>query len=204
MNGYDVFRVYQAVRLHFSNEKYDYFKYNGKTKTNEFSFNSRKDKYLFHKLAKMYDEDDVMYFIAVNFMVSGNVWIRDLLTEQAKENYTNWLKAQQSLYYSYKEDLEKLTEHNFAEIIKCNGGQNPELLNLLYQTQISTETFLIIDEFLNLIESWNKKIEDDFIWTDYRKRLLKYKPFFFKYSKIDLANYKIELKKLLQLQQNNI
>lgn len=204
MSGYDAFRSYQAIKLHFSSDSFDYFKYHGKTRTNESSFNARKDKYLFHKLAKMYGEDDLVNFIMVNFTINGNVWIRDLLTDQAKENYTTWLKTQQSLFYTYKEDLEKIAKHNISEIIKCNNGQNPELLNLLYQTQISKETFLIIDHFLNLIEAWDKKIEDDFIWADYKKRLVKYKPFFLKYTNVDLSKYKEELKKLLQLQQNNI
>ena len=44
MNEFDACQLYMALKLHFTT-KYDYFKYNGKTKFTVAQFNKRKDKY---------------------------------------------------------------------------------------------------------------------------------------------------------------
>ena len=48
--GFDVFRVYLAVKLHFTTD-YDYFDYDGKVNIKLETFTKRNDRYFFHKLS---------------------------------------------------------------------------------------------------------------------------------------------------------
>ena len=52
IDGYEAFSMYQSLKLHFNQQSYDFFKYNGKTNTSKMVFENRKDKYHFYKLAR--------------------------------------------------------------------------------------------------------------------------------------------------------
>ena len=54
MTGYEAFGLYESLKLHFSKDSYDFFKYNGKTNISVTSFENRKDKYHFYKLSRKY------------------------------------------------------------------------------------------------------------------------------------------------------
>jgi hypothetical protein len=49
--GFDVYKVYLGVKLHFTTKTYDYIKYGGKVNATLDSFTKRKDRYFFHKLS---------------------------------------------------------------------------------------------------------------------------------------------------------
>ena len=183
MNGYDAYKTYQAVRLHFTNEKFDYFTYNGKSKTSPESFNNRRDKYTYHKVARMFREEELPYFFAVNFLKrEGKAWIAGMLQEESIEIFKSWIRWQEARTYHLKNDLEKLEEKDFKELIVCKENQFPELLNLVFQNEINYDTLVILDYYISLTDSWNNKIGDDFIWTEFYKKFKKYKPFFISYA----------------------
>ena len=47
--GFAAFALYNALKLHFTSDSYDYFKYHGKTNVSKQTFTTRKDKYQFYK-----------------------------------------------------------------------------------------------------------------------------------------------------------
>ena len=47
MDGFDVYKIYLAIKLHFTSESYDYFKHNGKTTARLATFTKRRDRYFF-------------------------------------------------------------------------------------------------------------------------------------------------------------
>jgi hypothetical protein len=200
MNGYEAYQIFQAVRLHFTSDSFDYFKYNGKTRTSLQSFETKKDKYSYHKLARMCSDSEMPYYVMNGFLNKEKVWIRDIILDEMKERYVEWTKRQQSRMYFFKEDLCKLENHDFGHIIRSFEGQNPELLNLVYQNEISSDTLIILDLMLNLLDSWSKKINDDFIWKNFERKMKKYKPFFLHYSPISIPLYKKELMNILTTQ----
>ena len=51
MTGFEVYKMYLALKQHFTKQDYDYFKYRGKVRANEKSFEQRRDRYFFKKLA---------------------------------------------------------------------------------------------------------------------------------------------------------
>ena len=70
--GFDVYKTYLAVKLHFTTDTYDYYKYGGKVNTKLDTFTKRKDRYFFHKLSTRYAEDNILDFFVSNFLSDQN------------------------------------------------------------------------------------------------------------------------------------
>ena len=105
MTGYEAFSLYESLKLHFTKESYDFFKYNGKTKVSVQSFENRKDKYHFYKLSRKYPNKDTMIdFLVANFVENENIWIGQLLEEEAHLRYLSRQKVVQSLSYTFEND----------------------------------------------------------------------------------------------------
>ena len=84
MNGYDLYCTYQAIKLHFSTEQYNFFHYDGKTRVSIDAFQKRRDKFLFHSLARKYRDDEMVPFLVANFVHSDDNWTKSLLEEEAE------------------------------------------------------------------------------------------------------------------------
>ena len=197
MNGFDAFQIYNSVRLHFLNDGFDYFRYNGKSRLSLEAFEKKKDKYLFHKIARMFTEEELPYFYAVNFLKNDKVWVNSLVQDEASQKFKSWVKWQQARTHNFKEDLIKLAEMDFGSLIVCKDNQHPELLNLVFQNEIDYDTLIMLDHFIKFTESWNKKIGDDFIWEEFYKKFKKYKPFFTGYAPLSEPHYVKLLKEYL-------
>jgi len=186
MTPYEVFTDYVALKNHFTSKSYDYFKYNGKLRAaNPASFNQRRDKIFFMKLAK---HKDPKHFLVANF-IEGDTWIGDLAyNEAAQSRYVEWQKRTQSLTYIFKNDIEKLDEAFDSNFI-VKDGQHPPALRLYLSKQITIETLVILIDVVRCYSHWQKHMGDDIVWKDLAIKLAKYKPF---------LNYdKAKMKKIL-------
>ena len=174
MKPFEAYKLFLAVKMHFTQPQYDFFKYNGKVNANIQSFEKRRDKYHFAKLAK--HKDPVGYLVSQ--YVTGNFtgWIGDLFTEEAERVYTDYLARQQSLTYRFNTDLERISE-DFISYFKVKDGQHPPLLVLLKRGNVSIETVTILNDQLNFFKFWDTRIDDTVIWPSIRERCLKYRPF---------------------------
>lgn len=188
MTPFEAYKTYVSLKNHFTKESYDYFKYGGKGKFSESSFEVRKDKYFFYKLSK---QKDLVNYIVSNFVVNENLWVGDLVNEeQSNSHYMQWLKKQQSLTYIISNEIE-LLDDNLNQNILVTDGQHPPLLRMFKQGKISAETLIALDDVLNIFKHWNKNIEEDIIWPKMYLKLMKYKPFI----KYDTVKIKELLKK---------
>ena len=104
--GYESYQLYLGIKLHY-NSDYDFNKYNGKVSASFESYLKRSDKFQFSKLRKQHGENLKDFYIA-NFMYK-DYWIGDLFGEEAKENYTEWKKYNQSLLYCFEKISDILT-----------------------------------------------------------------------------------------------
>lgn len=173
MTPFEAYRTYLAIKQHFTQKSYDYFKYNGKVNVRADSFDTRRDKYQFHKLSK--HRDPINYLVS-NFISSDVKWIGDLLSDSAEQIYTNWLKRQQSLTYNFTNELNNLLT-NFEDNLIVKSGQHPHLLKLYRQGIVGIETMVILNDLVNFFPYWDRTIEDKVLWPDVRMKILKYKPF---------------------------
>lgn len=178
MTPYECFQLYNALKLHFTSPSYDFFKYQGKTRSDHRVFEKRRDKYHFYKLSKHRDPQGL---IVANLAQGTGSWVGDLLTEEAGERYTNYVARQQSLTYTIKSELERLGD-GFKSAFKVREGQHPPLLVAYRRGELSIETLTILNNLLNFFPIWDKKISDPVLWPNVRDRCLKYSPFI-KYDK---------------------
>ena len=134
----------------------DYIKYNGHVTVKRASFDKRKDKVFFEKLAK---NPDVHEFLIANFSVNPKLWIRDLAySEDAQLTYNDWKKRQQSLTYNLKQDLGKLfTDFNKNFIVANN--EHPALLRLYLGGQVTLESLCILLDLIKAKKHWDSKLE---------------------------------------------
>ena len=174
MTAYEAYRDYLALRNHFNNEKYDYFKYLGKVSGSVVSFEKRKDRFFFEKLAKHRDPHGLM---VANFIDNPKTWIKDIAySEAASKTYEAWVKRLQSLTYLIAEDAKKL-DPDFNSNFKVEDGEHPNILRLYLGGQITLETLVVLCDILGCTSYWEKKMEGDPIWEETSLKIKKYRPF---------------------------
>lgn len=195
MTGYETYILYNALKFHFTREKFDFFKYNGKVKTTPEQFENRKDKYHFYKLSRKYtDRDDMIQFLTYNFLEKDGLWVGDLLTDEGHKRYLKHKKILQSLSYTFESDCKKLfgETQNPNDLIKTNGDY-PKLLTMALQRDIEIETLCILNAILNFVPMWNEKIQDTIRWPEFRLKVQKFATFLPR----DVVKYKMLLKKII-------
>ena len=62
MDGYEVYKIYLSLKLHFSKDNYNFFTFNGKSRASLKSFENRKDKYFFKKLGLKFQRQELIEF----------------------------------------------------------------------------------------------------------------------------------------------
>lgn len=196
ITGYEAFCTFQALKLHFSSDSYDFFKYHGKSKISVDSFENRKDKYHFYKLSRrLSNKDELILFIVANLLHNDNLWVGDLLTEESETIFRERQKILQSLSYTFENDCRKLFDgiDSPNDLLRSDGGDYPILLTKTLQKEIHIETLCILNSILNFFPMWSKKITDTIRWPDYRRKVQKFATFL----SFDDVKYKSILKKVI-------
>jgi len=191
---YQVYIEYLALKSHFSNVKYDYFKYNKKVRASATSFNARSDKYWFEKTSRKYPDKEIVDFLVSNFVATDtpqNLWIGSLINE-GERTYVEWMKRQQSLTYLFKEQSEQLlSETKLEDAFNCSKGHPPVLKKFL-GGKISPEILVIYDIIFQFGNVFDKKLLDP-VWETVSLKIKKYKPFL----NIDVFQYKKLLREIV-------
>lgn len=179
MTDFETFKFYVAIKSHFINKNYDYFKYNKKTSISYEAFDKRPDKFFFLKLSK---HSDIEGFLISNFLVDKKTFSKELVyNKETEKNYKKWLKTKQSLSYIFKHDIEKIPkplEDSF--LVKENN--HPTILKIFLQKEITLETICILIDITNTMCYLNKHLNKDVVWDDVGNIIKKYTPFI-KYDK---------------------
>lgn len=188
MTGFEVYKMYLALRMHFTKEHYDYVKYRGKVNASEKAFEQRRDRYFFKKLATKYDGDQILNYFVANFMHDPAGYIRSF----SDGNYSAWKVKQESFSYKFRQDVDLLLTYfeapyqdKFDKIFKVKEGSHPPLIKHYLSGEIALETLVVLETCLGYVEQFDKKLTDP-IWKDVKKRVLKYKPFLY----IDCQKYR--------------
>lgn len=193
-DAFEIYMYYLALKRHFTTD-YDYFKYNGKVKASQQSFENRKDKFFFYKLSK---KKEAKEFILANMIYDPTLWVGDLLdNEKASEVHLEWVKKQQTLSYVFRNDLSELNE-DFNSNLMVKDGQHPRLLQLYNMRRVNVETLIIIDDLVQNFSYWERKIADPIIFPNINRFVTKVRPFI-RYDKLKMKE--ILLDKFTQSQQ---
>ena len=146
MNGFEAYRIYNALRLHFTTD-FNAVKYNFKTNVSPSSFEMKKEKYFFEKLARTYSNiNDLVSFYASNF-VQENSWPTDMKDSV----YRDWEGRMQSIGYLLSEDCKTIVDQaenhdwNFTDLFKT---RNTFLYDLYHSDIIEIETLCLFEMML--------------------------------------------------------
>ena len=183
MHGFDVYRTYLAMKLHFSNDKFDFFQYDGKVNAKEETYQQRNDFYFFETVARKYDSQEIKEYMLASFVEAENptkVWIGDIKST-GKDRWLVWAKRQQSLAYLVEQDLDTMVKHlaskgdSFNSLFETLGG-HPPLLKFYIRRDVSLETLVVLDMVLGFMVQWDRELNDP-LWEQLSFKIKKYKPF---------------------------
>lgn len=187
MTGFECYKMYLAVRSHFTRLDYDFFRFNGKTRASESAFNKRKDIYTFKKLATKKDNNELLYYFVSNFIMGA-----DYIRQFKESNYNQWKTTQESFTYKFKQDIDTLLneieqpyEKSFDTLFHAESGKHPILIRGYYGNEISLETLVVLNYCLGFVDNFNRVLNDP-VWQDTSMRIVKYAPFL----NIDCKKYK--------------
>jgi len=191
---FETYQHYLSLKNHFTNPKYDFFRYGAKTRATVASFNKRKDKYWFEKTSRKYSDNEVVQFLVSNFISADNpqnLWIGEIINS-GERNYAEWMKRQQSLTYLFKEQMnELLSENELENVFNCSKG-HPPILKKYLAGDVSIENVVICEKIFSFREKFDKKLDDP-VWETVSLKIKKYIPFL----NIDVFHYKKLLRKIV-------
>ncbi len=191
---FETYQHYLSLKNHFTNPKYDFFKYGAKTRATVTSFNKRKDKYWFEKTSRKYSDKEILDFLVSNFSNADNpqnLWIGEIINS-GERVYAEWMKKNQSLTYLFKEQSNELfLENNLETLFDCSKG-HPKILKEFLSGRLSLENFVIYNKIFRFSKNFDKKLSDP-IWETVSLKVKKYDPFI----NINVFKYKTILRNLV-------
>ena len=194
MSPFETYQTYLSLKSHFTNSKYDFFKYGGKSRATITSFNKRKDKYWFEKTSRKYNDKEVVDFLLANFVSADNpqnLWIGEIINS-GERTYAEWMRRQQSLSYLFREQSnEFFLDLKLDDALNCSRGHPPVLKRFL-SGNLSLETLIIYDKIFHFSNNFDKKLLDP-VWETVSLKIKKYNPFI----NIDVFHYKKILRCIL-------
>jgi hypothetical protein len=202
MNGFEIYKVYLAVKLHFTskNQSYDFHKHGGRTTARLETFTKRRDRYFFHKLSQSYNSSNIVDYFVSNFVTNTNLWVGDIIGDSGDENYREWSKKIEALHYYYEQDIDYLIERmtandmSFDDIFTVQNGQHPPILKMVLSKRISLETFVILEDLLSFSKRLNEDISETVLWPKLYDRMVRYRPFL----KFNITKYRVTLRNKLK------
>ena len=197
MTGFDCYRTYLAFKNHFTKDKFDYFKYGGKTNVSMSTFNKRKDRYFFEKRSRQKKDGEIVdYFTAIFSQCDDpqKMWIGEII-ESGDKNYAEWQKKVQSLGYIFKQEIQSLCEgKEFNSLFECKSGTHPPIIKEHLKKNISIESLIILDAVIKFKKNLDKTL-DDFVWETVSLKMNKYRPFLL--NSVTIQNYKKILQRIV-------
>ncbi len=190
MEPYDAYKLYLAMKLHFTSAKYNIVEQKGRVTTTREAFASRKDNFIFAGLSRKYNEKQFVNLLLANFITgdqNGGLYERQL----QQERYVEWTARQEKLTYLFSQDIQNLYSKSATPLISING-QHPIAVKMYLGKKISLETLVILDKLQGCAIMNDTELKNDIIWNDLKSLIKKYRPFL-----------KVNREKFKQVLENN-
>ena len=187
MTTFEAYKLYLALRLHFTSDNYDIRKTKGRIKASQKALEKNVElQFELNKVKKKYSQDDFINYFVANF-ITGDKW-GGIYNTQAEDVYLSWKRINESLSYQYKQDLDILAQENINSLIEdlwdCHDG-HPIILKRYLGKTVTLETLVILNKLFKFIEQVDEQLIFDPIWHTVSKLISKYSPFI----KIDKDRY---------------
>lgn len=155
MNSFEAYRTFVALKRHFARgSTYDFHKYCGKVNVKPSSFETRGDRFWYEKLSKIRDP---LTFMVANVSIKPNLWVGDLMCEEANENYVRWCKVTESITYHVGQQLSQFDSRaSFNSVFVFDGTGHPPALKAMLDGSLSPEVLAVLDQLIGFTRHWDK------------------------------------------------
>lgn len=177
MDGFKAYRYYQAIKLHFTQPKFDVFINRGHVKGSYEKFLNRNDHAIFERLGRQFNDRDFIQYIAANFMYGHHDVIYD--STDAMANYKEYQRRKQSITKVFTDDLQTIVDSG----AQCDfgGSKIPDVIQLLMAKKITLETVVILNNINHFVEGVKKTpialmLGDELLKIEKAKGFVKYVP----------------------------
>lgn len=191
-NGYDTFKIYHAIDLHFSTDSYDFIKYKGKTNVTPNMWYRRQDKYHFEVLGSKYKPDQIIGIFVSYF--TQNIHVKKPygaeLTQWARDGYPKWLADVHSMPKKFEEDLFLIKQRGGKKLNKlfiAPDGQLPPFVEMIVNKDINIASAIILTDIVKEMGGMLEQCTDDIMWPSVKSQMNKYRPFL-NYDKAKYVN----------------
>ena len=178
MSPYVVYTTYISMKKHFTDAKFDFFKYNGKTRSSVSAFNKRRDKYFFERMSRKLSDDEIKLYFIANFVATENpsaVWVGEIM-QSGERHYNELSKKYQSITYTFRQECTDLfDEFGLADVFDPKRGHPPAVKKYL-AGELSIETLTILDIIFSFCAKLDRKLTDP-VWETVSFKIKKYRPF---------------------------
>ena len=147
MDPFQLYKLYQAIKLHFTSEKYDVLASRGRIKScTESAFYDKPASRKFQYLSKQIKEPQV----AVQFFVSCFAYDADIFDSSAADAaFSTWKKHKEMMTQLILDDIEQIGS------VSCALSGDPcRLQQLVAGKHVNIETAVALNRALSFSSSW--------------------------------------------------
>lgn len=173
MEPFDVYKLYLALKLHFTTESYDITKTKGAVRGKRETFLKRKDLSGIKKLAANYSKNQVIDLLVANFV--GGDRFGGVFNSESTERYKKWLIKKDRLMYNFAADLDKIIFRMEIEEVESAiyDDGHPLVFKMLMGGDLNLETVVMIEKLFPFVHLY----KEDFVLGGICLTVAKYKPF---------------------------
>ena len=177
MDGYKTFKYYTAIKLHFTDPKFNVFVNRGRVKGSADRFNARNDRMLFERLGRQFSTDkECIQYIAANFMYGNPEVVYN--PHEGLANYQEYIRRKQSMTKIFEDDLHKIINTGARyDQDEFSGLKIPDVVQLLLAQRITIETVVILDTLDGIVDKLKRGNHISLLLADELRRIEKSKGF---------------------------
>lgn len=175
MTPFECFQMYLALKQHFSIKSYDYFRYHGKVRVKKETFDKRRDRFFFEKLARQPDPQGII----VANLLADVTYVNDMISAEGLSRAAKYNAWQMAMSRNFTEELKNALKNcSFNDLLKFHpDSQYPPLLSGFLSKQISIQTVILLDSLCNFLDNWDRHLQSDFLWPEIKHKFDKYRHF---------------------------
>lgn len=172
MSPFQAFQMFMAVKSHFADSSYDYFKYHGKTRVTKDAFLKRSDTYKFEALAALQNPLKRLH----TSYIAGITDVHNVMGDRGRKAEEAHNKLMARIAYELPKILHDQFHDHSMSSLKSNGDMPPLLYNII-SDDICIEWQVVFNYYFDLVTKWDPTQKNNPLWLDIRNKILKYQPF---------------------------
>jgi len=167
LTPFRAYQIYNSLKLHFTQEKYDVGKYGTATKRFSIANFEKQNNYMYHSVAKALQTEDVFTsVVAANLVRDPSIWINGL----DKELATTLRKYNKSSQYFMNDFSDLMQKYTFKELV-C------EFPSLIISGEVEPELIAMLSRLVPIYKLLDRDCPNRFMWDLVKLRLQKYTRF---------------------------